>query len=184
MSGTEAKQDNVLFQVQLLVVKGKAEFKDKNKEGEKYDADKDYSIPNGRTVIVPNDGWVSIDETFQNCGGEIEPEDEIEPEEQTNDKESTAKKPDSKHRQTPSTPIERARTAFQIHKYQTLPRLKKSGAIVQLELVPYRREDALQAADKPNGIDTQDRALRRSRDNDTEDIRSIQRAINQSNDGS
>lgn len=154
------KQDNVVFQVQLLVMEGVAKFT--NDEGKPW-----HTLPCGLKEILPKHGWVAIEPTFF---GVVDDGDDA-----TDDEEGSvffgtpAERQAASARQTPAeraiavekrsveleshqTPIDRVMTSYGSHQFETVRRLQEGGAVVRLRVVSFRFDEVLRQTDSDRGV--------------------------------
>ena len=160
------KQDNVVFQVQLLVIEGVAKFT--NDKGE--DKGKPWhTLPCGLEEILPKHGWVAIEPTFF---GVVDDGDDADDDDDDDDRagfETPAERQSASARQTPAerasaierrsveleshqTPIDRVMTSYGSHQFETIKRLQAGGAVVRLRVVSFRFDEVLRQTDSDRGV--------------------------------
>ena len=139
------RQQYVIYQIELRVVKGIAEF--------------DEAIPlNGLKSIRPLDGWVPLDVITGQIADEIGKEDEVtknlnrvancHPINGRGQSLNTRPSPQRKKIREDKTedfrsPIDRAKTSFSYHQFHTLKKLERQGVESQLRMSAFERRETV-----------------------------------------
>ena len=167
------KQQYVIYQVQLQVISGEANFTE--------------PLPTGQKVVTPSDGWVALDTIFDqlveeddpemstfpaptsgpNCRGQLH----YRPNERRRKAKAKAKaaadnednecgecgeEGDEEDRKMNRSSLDRAKTTFRFHQLNTLRRLEKTRCMARLRLMPFEQMQPIMQTDKSYNVDIYD----------------------------